>query len=388
MAPTAPLIAIIAGETSGDQLGGWLMQALKAKNPTIQFLGIGGANMQAQGLTSLFPMQELSLMGFAEVLPHARNLTRRIRETVAMLLREQPDVLVSIDSPGFNFRVIRALKASGAAKLPKFIHYVAPTVWAYKPERAEKTAKLVDMLLTILPFEPPYFEAHGLKTPFIGHEVAWQWKQKGDGAAFRRAHSIAENAPVLAVFPGSRKGELRRLLPLYKTAVAQLRNQFPALEVILQVPPGLVELTNALTASWSPAPRIITNADNKKDLFAAATAALAKSGTIGLECVLAGLPSINVYRAHPLTAMVVRRLLKTPFVSIANMLLGRLVIAELLQEHASPEAIVNALAPLLADTPERRAQLEAIAEIPVLLGAAESQSPSDKAATLILGALN
>lgn len=379
-------IALIAGETSGDQLGGWLMEALCARAPELQFTGIGGATMQAQGLHSLFPMQELSLMGFVEIIPHIFRLQRRIRQVVAHITETRPDIVVTIDSPGFNFRVIKAVRLSGMHPLPRFMHYVAPTVWAYKPERAAKTAALVDELLALLPFEPPYFEKEGLRTHFVGHEIAWWWKEKGDGAAFRAAHRIAAEAPLLAVFPGSRRGELKRMLPVYAEAVARLHPRISGLEVVLQVPEALMAEVTHATHDW-PVPRqIISNTENKKGLFAAATVGLAKSGTIGLECALAGLASVTTYRANALSAMIVRRMLKTPYVNLANILLERAVIPELLQENCTGPLLAEALAPLLCQELARAAQRHALAPVATLLGASAPQSPSSKAAEIILNA--
>ncbi len=382
-----PTIAVFAGETSGDQLGGWLIAAIKKQNPKLRFIGVGGANMQAQGLKSLFPMEELSVIGFAEVLPHALRLKRRIRQTADFIEREHPDIVVSIDSLGFNFRVNEMLRTRGA-KLPKFVHYVAPTVWAYKAHRAQKVAAIMDCQLTLLPFEPPYFIKEGMRAEFVGHEISWWWKEKGDGAAFRKRYKIDEATPLLAVFPGSRLGEITRLLPIYRDAVKLLHAKIPALEVVLQVPPALATETIRLTADWTVPHFVISDPTEKKDLFAGVTAALAKSGTIGLECALAGLPSITTYKANAITAAFVRRLLKTPFVNLANVLLGREIIPELLQENCTPENIALALTPLLSDENARDVQKQFLRVIPSMLGADQSLSPSDKAASIILGYLN
>ena len=379
-----PTIAIFAGETSGDQLGGWLMAALARKRPDIRFIGVGGANMQGQGLASLFPMQELSVIGFAEVLPHAMRLKRRIRETADYIMRERPQIVVSIDSLGFNFRVNELLRARGMQPLPTFVHYVAPTVWAYKAHRAKKVAQIMDCQLTLLPFEPPYFTKEGIRAECVGHEIAWWWREKGDGAAFRARHGLSAEAPVLAVFPGSRVSELKRLLPIFSEAVTRLRHTTPTLQVVMQIPPALTPLAQALLEGMTPAPLLVSDPTEKKDLFAASDVALAKSGTIGLECALAGLPSVTAYKANALTAAFVRRLLKTPFVNLANVLLGRMAIPELLQEHCTAEEISVQLSTLLNDAQARDAQRAAIATIGPMLGTDDAQSPSDKAAAIIL----
>lgn len=380
-------IALIAGEASGDQLGGWLMAALKAKRPDMQFIGIGGPMMQAQGITSLFPIRDINLIGIAEVLPHALTIKRRIRETVAFLEREQPDIVITIDSPGFALRVLKQLRARGICS-SKFVHYVAPTVWAYRPERVHIMAERFDYLLCLLPFEPPYFEAVKLPTRFIGHEIAWWWKTRGDGEAFRVKHAIAADAPLLAVFPGSRNGEINRLWPIFKDAIASLHRSIAGLRVVIQVTPNLIERMREETAGWEVAPLIIPNTEDKKDLFAAATAAIAKSGTIGLECALAGLPSIIAYRTSPLSAFLLRRMLTIRYANLANLLADRMIIPELLQQDCTAEKIAASVLPLLTDEAARTAQRAELTSIASKLGVDDAESPSEKAARSVLGLLH
>lgn len=381
----APLkIAVIAGETSGDQLGGWLMEALRAKRSDIQFVGLGGPMMAAQGLTSLFPIREIALIGIAEILPHIFNIRRRIRETVEMIEREKPDLVVTIDVPGFVLRVLKMLHARGIVR-PKLVHYVAPTVWAYRPERAKIVAERYDHLLCLLPFEPPYFTAENLPTSFIGHEIAWWWKSRGDSNSFYKLFQLDSTAPLLAVFPGSRKGEIDRLWPSFRAAIETLRVNIPNLQVAIQVPEVLLPRMQAETKNWSVAPLLISNADHKKDLFAASTAALAKSGTIGLECALARLPSIIAYKANALSAFLLRRMIKVKYVNLANILADKMVIPELIQENCTAEKMVEALQPLLTDETARNAQRVELTRIAEQLGTGDAQSPSEKAADILLG---
>ena len=377
-------IAVIAGETSGDQLGGWLMEALRARRSDIQFVGLGGPMMAAQGLTSLFPIREIALIGIAEILPHIFNIRRRIHETVEMIEREKPDLVVTIDVPGFVLRVLKLLHARGKVR-PKLVHYVAPTVWAYRPERAKIVAERYDHLLCLLPFEPPYFTAENLPTSFIGHEIAWWWKSRGDANVFLKQHNLNALSPLLAVFPGSRKGEIDRLWPSFRAAIEKLRVNIPNLQVAIQVPEVLLPRMQHETKNWSVAPLLISNADPKKDLFAAATAALAKSGTIGLECALAGLPSIIAYKANALSAFLLRRMIKVKYVNLANILADKMVVPELLQENCTPEKLVEALQPLLIDEQARNAQRTELTRIAEQLGTGDAQSPSEKAADILLG---
>jgi len=383
----APTIAFIAGETSGDQLGGWLMAALKTRRPDIAFIGLGGPMMEAQGLTSIFPIADINLIGITEILPHVFTIKRRIREMVEFIEREQPEVVVSIDSPGFVLRVVKQLRTRGRTTA-KFIHYVAPTVWAYRPERATLMAERFDFLLCLLPFEPPYFDAVKLPNRFIGHEIAWWWKSRGDGAAFCMTHSIASDAPLLAVFPGSRNGEIKRLWPIFKHSIEQLAAQIPNLNVVIQVPPSMMERMRGAVDGWKIKPFLIDNSEDKRGLFAAATAAIAKSGTIGLECALAGLPSIVAYNANPITAMLVRRMIRVKYVNLANLLADKMIIPELIQEECNADAITRAMLPLLNNDHARDAQRRGLAHVADLLGVNDAKSPSEKAADVVLGFLN
>lgn len=379
-------IALIAGEISGDQLGGWLMQSLKKANPHVRFIGVGGERMQDQGLLSLFSMQELSLMGVFEILPHIFSLKRRIRETIAYLKTEKPDVLITIDSPGFNFRIAKALREMNPR--PRLIHYVAPSVWSHRPERAKKIAALYDHLLVIFPFEPPYFEREGLRTSFIGHQVAWEWKTRGDGAAFRQHHNIPADAPLLAVFPGSRNAELKRMLPAIRGAVTSLYQQVSGLHIVVQVPGSLKNRLMKATSDWPVRPPLIlSNTEEKKGLFAASTAALSKSGTVALECALAGLPAIITYKANALSVWLVRRLLTIRYAHIANLIADREIVPELIQERCTAKELSAALRPLLTSHEAREQQRTALSEFATTLGATDSNSPSDKAAALILSGL-
>lgn len=376
-------IALIAGETSGDQLGGWLIEAMKKRDPSLTFIGLGGARMQAQGLTSLFPMEEISLIGFTEVLPHYFAIKERIARMVAYIEAQKPDILITIDSMGFNHRVVAALRERGIHR-PRFIHYVAPSVWAYRPKRAAILAGLYDELYCLLPFEPPYFEAAGLRTRFVGHEIAWFWREKGDGAGFRTRHGIAADTPLLALFPGSRKGELKRMLPMFRETVTRLKKDIPGLELLVQVPDYLRERLANETASWPVKTHLLPSSEEKRDLFAAATAALAKSGTIGLECALAGLPSVITYRLNPITYAILRRIVRVRYVNLANLLSDRMVIPELLQHDATPDKLVPALKPLLIGGHAHALQQQALADVAAKLGAADTVSPSDKMAAMIL----
>jgi lipid-A-disaccharide synthase len=369
-------IYIIAGEASGDVIGGQLMAALKARAPELSFSGIGGTAMQKQGLHSLFDMHQLALMGFAEVLPHLPRLKKRIAETVADILAKQPDIIITIDSPGFNFRIAKALKKAGYPA-PR-VHYVAPTVWAYKPKRAAKTAALFDALLCILPFEPPYFTKHGLKASFVGHPVAWLHREHGDGAAFRREHHITTDTVLLGMMPGSRKGELARHLPIFRETVVKLR---------LKIPESAAHV-KARVLDWPVPVTLVSGPNAKRNAFAACNMALAKSGTVALETALAGIPTITTFRANRISAALVKRLINIPYVNLMNIMAyfghDPAPIPELLQQHCNPKALSNVLLKFWHSPSAQHAQKEACAKYVEQLGMNEKESPSEKAAAEIL----
>lgn len=374
---SAPLIYLIAGEASGDALGADLMRALKRRNPEIQFAGIGGDAMKSEGLVSLFPYQELSIMGLLEVLPHIPLMLRRIRETAEDVAAKQPACVVTIDSPGFTFRVAARLRDEPATRNIKRIHYVAPSVWAYKPKRALKTAKLYDLLLTLLPFEPPYFEKEGLKSVFVGHPVLWS-ENAGDASAFRARHRIAPDTNILLVLPGSRKSEVGYHLDIFLEAARSLYGFTPVILAGAQV--------KSLIEGQAPQGSIIADIGEKNDAFASATLALTKSGTISLELAKAGVPMVVAHRAHPFTAWLLRRLILIDYVSLANIAVKRAIIPEMIQERCNPQEIAQELLKLA--TPEaREAQRAQYAKALAVLRGANTLAPGDIAANAVLSAL-
>ncbi len=375
-------IALIAGEASGDRLGGRLMEALlRKKSERIEFIGVGGPMMEAQGLTSFFPMQDIALMGFAEILPHIFRLKRLIHETVAFVEREEPDVLVTIDSPGFNYRVVKELRARGVHR-PRLVHYVAPTVWAYKQERAKRTAALFDALLVLLPFEPPYFEKEGLKTVFVGHAVTEDEYDPEQGRVFRAEHGIAEDALMLCVLPGSRKGELAKLLPVFAAAAKRFGKTSA---ITIPATSYSAQLIARMPQDWPTPPIIVTGEANKRAAMLASDVALAKSGTVTLEAAMAGLPMLTAYKVNPVSAWLLKRMITTRFVSLINILLNREVIPEYLQERCDSVVLAQALTELWNDTKKQEAQREAYAiALGMLCAPSSGNTPSDIAADAIL----
>lgn len=371
---------LIAGEESGDILGGRLIRAIASRDPTIRFAGIGGGRMQAAGLaSSLFPMRELSLMGLAEVLPSLVRLKRRLEETVADIAATRPAALVTIDAPAFTLRV--AARVHGALPV---IHYVAPQVWAWRRGRAKKIARVVDRLLCLLPFEPPVFQAVGLNASFVGHPVLESGMDRGNGARFRAAHAISPDAPLIAVLPGSRRAEVVRLLPAIFATLGRLAR--PGLRVVVPTVAAVEEVVRR--AAW-PAEAIFVAAATREraDALAAATSALCKSGTATLEVALAGCPMLVLYRLNPLTSLIARRLITVRFASLVNLLAGREVAPEFLQENCNAELMTPPLARLLDDPEARAAQRAGFREALASLAAPGGLAPSEAAAEAVLEAI-
>lgn len=380
---TSPLIFLIAGEPSGDVLGARLMAALKqATGGQVRFAGVGGERMIAEGLDSLFPMEELTLFGLAELLPKLPNLIRRINQTAGAILAAKPDAVVTIDAPDFCFRVLK--KVRRADRGIRLIHYVAPTVWAWRPGRAAKIAKFLDHLLVLLPFEPPYFEAVGLPATFVGHSIVEAGVEKGDGAAFRARHGIPDDVPLLCVLPGSRRSEIKVLLPDFAATLALLKSKFPTLRAVVPTLGKVAAPVRSAAADW-PVPTLVVEGDGEKyDAMAAADAGLAASGTVALELALARLPSVIAYRIHPLTYRLYRRLIRVKYANLVNIMLDRMLVPERLQGDCTPPKLVEAVAQLLEEPAARRDQVDGVAQVARWLGQGGDKTPSQRAADAVL----
>ncbi len=384
MTDTIPLLYIIAGEPSGDLLGGSLMAALRRRTgDRIAFAGIGGPKMIAQGLEPLFPMAELSIFGLTEVLPKIPHLMRRGEETVADIARLRPAALITIDAPGFALRVAERAKALDVPR----IHYVAPSVWAWKPGRAAKVAKYLTHLMALLPFEPPYFEKEGLPCSFVGHPAIEGGSGRGDAAAFRARHGLAPGRRVLIMLPGSRGTEIDRLLPIFIAALRRLQSGREAFTTVVPVPPYLAAKVRAGLADSGLDTVLIEGETEKFDAFAAADLALAKSGTVTLELALSGVPAVIAYRVNWLSYFIASRMASLKYAGLPNVILDRLLMPELLQYDCTPERLTAELARLLDDPAARQAQLTGGTEIRRLLSP-EGKTPSEAAADVVLDVLN
>lgn len=345
-------IFLIAGEASGDVLGFRLMQALRTLDPTLSFTGIGGARMAEAGLTSLFPMQELALMGLAEILPKALHLKKRLAQTIAAIRADKPDILLTIDSPGFTLRVLKAIGPDG----PKRVHYVAPQVWAWRQKRVRHFPGLWDELLCLLPFEPDFFAPHGLHPIFTGHPVLESGADQGNARRFHEAHHIPADAVPLVLMPGSRITETKRLLPIFEATLTRLHREVPRLVPVIAAASGISGAVAAHVANWSIKPVIIHDIATRYDAFAAAKAALTKSGTSTLELAMAGVPMAVTYRVNPFSAFIGRRLIKVPHVAMINLLAKRGLVPELLQENCQPDRLTAAIMELLKNPEASRLQ--------------------------------
>ncbi|MFN7051681.1 MAG: lipid-A-disaccharide synthase [Gemmobacter sp.] len=370
---------LVAGEPSGDRLGAALMAGLKVLAPGVSFSGVAGPLMQAEGMASLFPMEELSVMGIAEVLPKYFHLKRRIRETADAVIASGAQALITIDSPDFCLRVARLVKA--ARPELKTIHYVAPSVWAWRPGRAAKMAQVIDHVLALLPFEPPYMTAAGMTCDFVGHPVvAEALASDAERAAF------IGTGPLLLALPGSRRGEVTRLAPVIGAVLARLTARHPDLRVALPTVRGVADLVRDLTADWPVQPEIITDSARKRGAFAMADVALAASGTVSLELAANDCPMVIAYRLHPLSFWLMQRAARIDTVTLVNLVSETRTIPEFLGPACQADAIAEALLPLMAPGPQRAQQQSAMRLTMDRLGKC-GESPGLRAARSVLAAL-
>lgn len=334
-------IALVAGEASGDILGAGLMRALKAQHPAVEFIGVGGPLMQAEGLTSYFPMERLSVMGLVEVLGRLRELLARRKLLIKTLIEEKPDVFIGIDAPDFTLNIELKLRQAGI----KTVHYVSPSVWAWRQKRVLKIREGCDLMLTLLPFEARFYEEKGVPVRFVGHTLADAIPLQADRAAARAELGLPDG-PLVALMPGSRGGEVGRLGALFFDAAERLQAQKPGIRFVLPCasPQRRAQIENLLEGRNLP----LTLLDGQSHLaLAACDAVLIASGTATLEALLYKRPMVVAYRLAPLTFWILKRMVKSPYISLPNLLAQRLLVPELLQDDATPEALAQTLLPLI-----------------------------------------
>jgi lipid-A-disaccharide synthase len=380
---------VIAGEPSGDRLGGALIAGLRDLAPDTRIIGIGGPRMADQGLTSRMPMDELTVMGLAEILPKYRSLMRRIDETARDVVREAPAALVTIDLPEFGLRVASRVRAANPGI--RTIHYVAPSVWAWRPGRAAKMARHVDHVLALLPFEPPYMTAAGMGCDFVGHPVVAEPVATPDqAAAFSAVHGL-DGGPVVVVLPGSRGGEVKRLLPVFGPALQALAARHPGLRVVVPLAAPVADTVTAAAKGWPGRPVLLdprgtapeAAEQEKRAAFAAADIALAASGTVSLELAAQGCPMVVAYDFAPLTWFLMKRMVRVDTVTLVNLVSETRTVPEYLGPDCRPAPIADALHRLLTDPAARAAQKAAMATTMQRLGQGDDP-PGLRAARAVL----
>lgn len=380
-------VFILAGEPSGDKLGGALMAGLKSLHADVEFEGIGGPQMQAEGVVSRFDMTELSVMGLAEILPKYRHLKRRIAQTAEAVVAMQPDVLITIDSPDFSLRVAKLVKARSNIRT---VHYVAPTVWAWRPGRAAKMARHIDQVLALLPFEPPLMQAAGMRCDFVGHPVvAEPVASDADAQAFRAAHGIAD-APLLMVLPGSRRSEVARLGARFSDAVQRVKAAHPDMQIVVPAAAPVADAVLHLTADW-PDTTVLdprwqaydAAMTQKRAAFRAADVAIAASGTVSLELAAADTPMVIAYDMSPLSRFIIGRMLLVDTVTLVNLVSETRAVQEFIGKACQPEGIAQAVSEIL-ENPE--AQHAAMALTMERLGQG-GEAPGLRAARAVLDGL-
>lgn len=377
---------LIAGEVSGDRLGGALMKGLRTLRPDMAFSGVGGEQMQAHGLDSLFPMEELSVMGLAEILPKYRQLKRRIAQTAEVVLAKRPDVLITIDSPDFCLRVARRVRAQSQIRT---VHYVAPTVWAWRSGRAAKMAGFVDHVLALFPFEPPYMEDAGMACDFVGHPVvAEPGATPAEIAGLRKRLGLGD-APVLLALPGSRRAEVARLAPVFGEAIGIFLKSHPDMRVVVPAARPVAGAVRAAVSAWAERPVIIEpegelGAADKRAAFATASLALAASGTVSLELAAAGTPMVIAYDMNRLTWAIMRRMVKLDTVTLVNLVSETRVVPECLGPECRAGNIAGQMNAVWA-APE--SQQAAMKETMVRLGQG-GENPGMRAARAVLARMD
>ncbi len=369
-------VFIIAGEPSGDKLGGALMAGLASLAPGIRFEGVGGEAMAAEGLTSRFPMSDLSVMGLAEVLPRLRLLRRRIAQTAQAIAELRPDLVITIDSPDFCLRVLRKARAL-RPDLP-VVHYVAPSVWAWRPKRAARMAPLVDHVLALLPFEPPYMQAAGMSCDFVGHPVVAEPRATQAEIAALRARFAG---PIVLALPGSRGGEIARLAPRFGAALAQALP--PGVPVLVPTVGAQREAMRREVARWPVAAHVLDAPADKRAAFAVADVALAASGTVSLELAANDTPMVIAYDVNPITRYLAERLIRLETVTLVNLVSEMRAVPEFLGRNCTAEKIAAGLRDLL-ESPEAQAAQRAAMRLTMERLGQGGEAPGLRAAASVL----
>lgn len=369
-------VYLITGEPSGDLLGSRLMRALKKQtHHQVVFMGVGGETMQEEGLTSLFDIKDLAVMGILEVLPGLPKILHHMNNVIADIKEKQPDIVVTIDSYSFCARIHKRLKKA-KCDIPH-VHYVAPQVWAWKKGRAKTVAKFIDHMFCLLPSEPAYFTPYGMATTFVGHPVVEGGASKGNGQAFRKNHFISQETTVVTMLPGSRKNEVAYLLPIFKCAIELFAQKYPDICVIIPTVQTVCQEIKAQLKEWAIPFIVVEGEQDRYDAFAASDIAVAASGTVSLELAMADVPHLVAYKVNKLTGFLAKLLLKIKYVNLINILSGREIIPELLQDNCTPEKIVATMEGLMAQDIDVKHHMS-------VLGFGGKKSPSEAMAQHVI----
>jgi lipid-A-disaccharide synthase len=377
-------IFLIATEESGDRLGSALMKVLRQRlGDAVRFVGVGGRTMAREGLNSLFPIEELSIVGFAAVVQQLPKILRLIRETADAVTEAAPDALVIIDSPDFTHRVARRVRAGNPA-IP-IVDYVSPSVWAWRPGRARAMLSYVDHVLGLLPFEPEeYRKLRGPPCSYVGHPLIERLPLLRPNAEEQKRRD--GEPPVLLVLPGSRRSEIRHHLEVFGATLGRLQADGLSFELMLPTMPHLETTVREGVANWPVKPQIVVGETGRRGAFRIARAALAKSGTVTLELALSGIPMVTAYRVGAIEAFILRRAIRVSSVILANLVIGKDVIPEFLQENCTPDKLARALSEVLTDSPLRRQQVEAFAQLDTIMSTG-NKPPSVLAADIVLATM-
>lgn len=372
-------IFIIAGEVSGDILGADLMKSIISKDKSVKFYGVGGEEMQKiNGFKSLFNIKDIAVMGIFEVLKHLCIIKKRIKETINQIIKIKPDLIITIDSPGFNMRIVKQIKK----QFPniKTLHYVAPQVWAWKEKRAKKVVSLYDYLICFFDFEIPYFTKYGLKTFAVGHTAIKN--VNGNSERFLKTYKLSKNDNVITMLPGSRVQIAKRLLPIYKEVVEKLYKQVKNLKVVMPTTSTSHNFIINEVAKWNIKPLIITTKQDRYDAFVASKAVLSISGTAVLEIAVAKTPVIVAYKLSPLSYMIAKRLVKIKNVSLPNIIIGKQIVPEFIQERCNATLLSKELKKIITNKQYRDGMLKNLEEMNKKI--TQKKAPSDMASDIIL----
>jgi lipid-A-disaccharide synthase len=374
-------VFLVATEESGDRLGAALMQALKAKlGDNVQFRGVGGYEMAAEGLPSLFRIDDLAIVGLAGITQALPKILSRIRQTARAALDEKPDVMVIIDSPDFTHRVARRVRKKNRT-IP-VVNYVSPSVWAWRPGRARAMSRYIDHVLALLPFEPDVHKTlGGPPCTYVGHPLVEQIGELRPNA--EEAGRRTSGTPTLLVLPGSRKAEIRRLIEPFGRTVERVARTVWPLDIVIPTTPHLQDLVLRETARWPLRPKIVVKREDRRAAFRVARAALAKSGTVTLELGVSGVPMVTAYKMASWEVAIARRLIRVPSVILTNLVLGENVVPEFIQTDCTPDKLAGALTPLLSESPERQRQLDAFARLDQVMQIGTAQ-PARRAAEIVV----